>query len=275
MRTFVKPEKLYIDLLKRSLTNWLYAEAEWHPIGREGSLRRKASRALSIVFRRPVQLLQKKNFAPTERENGLDWPPFAHTMVGLKRLDQLEACIDIVLREDVPGDLIETGVWRGGTVIFMRAMLKAYGITDRRVWAADSFAGLPPPNEKYTADHGDKHFTFSELAVSLQEVQNNFRKYGLLDDQVVFLKGWFSETLPKAPIETISVARLDGDMYGSTMDSLKSLYPKISAGGFIIIDDYAIPGCRRAVHDYRDEHAVNETIIPIDGSAVYWRKNRN
>src|SRR3989338_3875658 len=223
--------KLYIDLLKRSLTNWIYAESEWHPIGREGSFRRKMSQALSTVFRRKVQLFQQRGFKPSERENGLDWPPYAHTMVGIKRLDQLQACVETVIRENIAGDLIETGVWRGGTVIFMRALLKAHGVTDRRVWAADSFAGLPPPDHRYNADAGDQHHTFSELAVSLEEVKQNFQKYGLLDDQVVFLKGWFSDTLHRAPIERISVARLDGDMYGSTIEALNALFPKVSDGG--------------------------------------------
>ncbi|MBI1860273.1 MAG: class I SAM-dependent methyltransferase [Deltaproteobacteria bacterium] len=263
---------LYIDLLKKSLTNWLYADTEWHPIGREGSLRRRFSQGLSWLLRRPVQVLQKRPYNPEERKNGLDWPPYAHTMVGLSRLDQLQTCIDTVLRENIPGDFIETGVWRGGTVIFMRAVLKARGVSDRKIWAADSFAGLPPPSGKYEADQGDQHFTFSELAVSLEEVKNNFRKYGLLDEQIVFLKGWFSETLPTAPIQNLAIARLDGDMYESTIDALNALYEKVSPGGFLIVDDYAIPGCRKAIHDYRNTHGIIETIVPIDGSAVYWRK---
>lgn len=265
-------DTLYLDLLKKSLTNWIYAETEWHPIGRQGSFRRKISEVLSLLAGRPVQLFQKRSFNANEREKGLDWPPYAHTMVGLKRLDQLQECIETVVRENIPGDFIETGVWRGGTVIFMRAALKALVVKDRKVWAADSFAGLPPPSQEHVADHGDQHFTFSELAISLEEVKHNFTKYDLLDDQVVFLKGWFSDTLPNAQISQIAIARLDGDMYGSTMDALKSLYHKVSPGGFLIVDDYAIPNCKKAIHDYRIQNSVQEPIIPIDGSAVYWRK---
>jgi hypothetical protein len=107
-----------------------------------------------------------------------------------------------VLSEGVEGDLIETGVWRGGASIFMRAVLAAYGIEDRKIFVADSFEGLPAPDaEKYPADQNERFHTYTYLAVSKEDVENNFRKYGLLDNQVVFLKGWFKDTLPQAPIE--------------------------------------------------------------------------
>jgi O-methyltransferase len=120
----------------------------------------------------------------------------------------------------------------------MRAVLAAYGIENRKVFVADSFEGLPRPDERYPADRGDKHHLNTYLAVSLDEVKNNFRKYSLLDDKVVFLEGWFKNTLPTAPIEKLSVLRLDGDVYGSTLEALLNLYPRLSMGGFCIIDDY-------------------------------------
>ena len=99
---------LYLDLMMKSLTDWLYDQ-----------------------FDVPV------------RVEGRDWPARAHTMIGLKRLANVRECVERVLADNVPGDLIETGVWRGGTTIFMRAILKVHGVTDRLVWVADSFAGLP------------------------------------------------------------------------------------------------------------------------------------
>jgi O-methyltransferase len=111
------------------------------------------------------------------------------------------------------------------------------------------------------------------LAVSLEEVQNNFRRYGLLDDQVRFLKGWFRDTLPSAPIRRLAVLRLDGDLYESTIDSLTHLYPKLVRGGYAIIDDFGdVPACRQAVMDYRALHGITEEIIPIDWSGAFWRK---
>ena len=184
-------------------------------------------------------------------------------------------CVTDVLRRGVPGDLIETGVWRGGSVIFMRAILAAYGDAARKVWVADSFEGLPPPDPRYAADAGDVFHGFEVLAVSLEQVKANFARYSLLDERVQFLKGWFKDTLATAPIGPLAVARLDGDMYESTMDALRPLYPKLSVGGYLIVDDYGtVPGCKQAVDEYRKEHGITEPIIDIDGWGVYWRRER-
>lgn len=157
----------------------------------------------------------------------------------------------------------------------MRGVLAAYGVRDRTVWVADSFAGLPAPDPaRWPADAGDSHHKATVLAVSEAEVRENFRRYGLLDDQVRFLPGWFRDTLPTAPIERLAVLRLDGDMYESTIEALNALYPRLSDGGFCIIDDYgAVEGCRRAVEDYRSSHQVEDPMIKIDLTGVYWRKH--
>jgi len=230
---------LYLDLMMRCLTDWLYDD-----------------------------------FAEPVRAEGLDWPARAHTMIGLRRLENLRACVEEVLARGVPGDLIETGAWRGGATIFMRAILKAHGVTDRRVWVADSFAGLPPPDpERYPRDAGDTLHQHTQLAVSLDQVRGHFVRYGLLDDQVRFLPGWFRDTLPRAPIERLAVLRLDGDLYESTLQALESLYEKLSPGGFVIVDDYGcIAACRQAVHDFRDARGVREPIRPVDWSGVYWQR---
>jgi hypothetical protein len=195
-------------------------------------------------------------------------------MIGLKRLDNLQFCVESVIREGIEGDLIETGVWRGGACIFMRAILAAYAIENRKVYVADSFEGFPKPNvEKFPADKGDRLHIHRFLAVSQDEVENIFKRYGLLDGQVVFLKGWFKDTLPHEPIEKLAVLRLDGDMYGSTMDALANLYPKLSKGGFCIIDDYSLPGCKRAVDDFRIEKGICSEMNVVDWTARYWRKD--
>ncbi|MFN0088276.1 MAG: TylF/MycF family methyltransferase [Blastocatellia bacterium] len=212
-----------------------------------------------------------------QRNDGRDWPADGYTMIGLKRMENLRMCVEQVLRDGVPGDLVETGVWKGGATIFMRAILRAHGDTNRRVWVADSFAGLPPPDaERYPADAGDTHHEFSDqLAISLEQVRANFARFDLLDDKVRFLKGWFRDTLPTAPIDRIAVLRLDGDMYESTMDGLVHLYPKLSPGGFLIVDDYGyIESCRQAVSDYRNRHGIEDEILPIDWTGVYWRRAR-
>ena len=196
-------------------------------------------------------------------------------MVGIRQLDNLQFCVEDVLAHNVAGDLIETGVWRGGATIFMRAVLKAHGVSDRRVWVADSFSGLPPPDAaKYPSDSDDAHHTIDLLAVSLDEVKSNFKKYELLDEQVCFLPGWFRDTLPSAPIKQLAVIRLDGDMYESTMDALTALYPKLSPRGYLIVDDYGLSGCKQAVHDYRQANGITEEIRPIAGyGAAYWQRS--
>ncbi|RMF27147.1 MAG: macrocin O-methyltransferase [Cyanobacteria bacterium J083] len=240
---------LYLDLMKKCLTNTIYRD--------HGYVKRQISQFDSDV-----------------RQEGKDWPTVAHTMIGRKRLDNLQSCVEDVLRQGVPGDLIETGVWRGGATILMRAILKVYDAADRYVWVADSFAGLPEPNEeKYPADAKDRHHTYKQLAISLEEVKSNFRVYGLLDEQVRFLKGWFKDTLPTAEIEQLAVIRLDGDMYESTMDGLVNLYPKLAVGGYLIVDDYgAVPACRQAIDDYRQKYNITEEILPVDWTGVFWQK---
>lgn len=161
----------------------------------------------------------------------------------------------------------------GGTTIFMRGLLKAFNDNQRIVWVCDSFAGLPPPDaEKYPADKGLNLHVYPELAISLETVQSNFSKYGLLDNQVRFVKGFFRDTLPTAPIKEISLLRLDGDLYESTMDALVNLYPKLSVGGYLIIDDMCIPACVQAVHDYRNKNGITTPLETIDWTGVYWKK---
>jgi O-methyltransferase/demethyldecarbamoylnovobiocin O-methyltransferase/8-demethyl-8-(2,3-dimethoxy-alpha-L-rhamnosyl)tetracenomycin-C 4'-O-methyltransferase len=98
----------------------------------------------------------------------------------------------------------------------------------------------------------------------------------LLDDQVRFLKGWFKDTLPTAPIEKLSVLRLDGDLYESTMTALESLYPKLSIGGYAIIDDYApsVPCCVQAVDDFRARHNITEQMESTGEYGVCWKRLR-
>jgi len=242
------PEHLYLDLLKKVLTRIIFPD---RIMGAEG----------------------EEPFDPRAREIGKDWPSEAETMVGLKRLDNLEFCVADVVRRGVPGDLIETGVWRGGAAIFMRAALEAYGDTEKVVWAADSFQGLPRPDPSRTSDVADALWTHPQLAVSLEDVRANFDRYGFLDERVRFLSGWFQDTLPEAPIERLSVLRLDGDMYDSTMVALEALYPKVLPGGYVIVDDYgAVQGCREATDDFRARQGIEDEMHEVDWTCVFWRR---
>jgi O-methyltransferase len=210
--------------------------------------------------------------SPASQNDGSVWPARAYTMIGRLRLRNVRDCVETALRDGVVGDVVEAGVWRGGACIFMRGLLEARGDTARRVFVADSFAGLPPPDPiAYPVDAGDGHHTVAFLAVGLGEVRANFARCGLLDDRVVFVEGFFSESLP-GPIERIAVLRMDGDMYSSTMQTLESLYDRVSDGGFVIVDDYALRGCRAAVDDFRATRGIDTPLSVVDWTGVWWRK---
>jgi O-methyltransferase len=269
----------YLDLLKKSLTDCLHARRYYWPLPRPKGWVKRA--VFNLLRARGVTLVRELD--SRIREEGGDRPPTgdawlevtaADTLLGLQRLNNLQWSVEDALRRRVPGDLIETGVWRGGACILMRAILKARGDCERKVWAADSFEGLPIADPRcYPSDLGSTFNQQRGFAVSLEEVRANFAKYGLLDEQVEFVKGWFSETLPKLAEHTWAVIRLDGDMYQSTFEALVNLYPGLSLGGFVIIDDFgALPVCRQAVLDFRQANGINEEMRVIDWTGVYWQR---
>ncbi|WP_432826428.1 TylF/MycF/NovP-related O-methyltransferase [Dactylosporangium sp. CA-092794] len=268
------PRRLYCDLLRNTLTRYAFGETYTPYRPRPRSWRAGVYRQVHrLLRRRGLELVHRYVFSAQARAEGQDWPPEAETMVGLRRLDNLRECITDVIGRGVPGDLIETGVWRGGSVIFMRGVLQAYGDTDRTVWVADSFRGLPRPHPDRTTDVEDALWREPFLAVPLSRVEQNFRRYGLLDDRVRFAPGWFEDTLPTLPVERLAVLRLDGDLYDSTMVALRSLYPKLSVGGYVIVDDYhAVRGCKQAVDDFRAEHAITDELRPVDWTCRYWQR---
>jgi O-methyltransferase len=273
------PGELYLRLLKGCLTRSLFIE-EHHNEPHLSGWRRLVRDAINRVEKNlDWRIVERATASVQDRHEGRDFPQTAETMAGHLRLENVRHCIASVLHDGVAGDLIETGVWRGGTSIFMRAVLAAHGVDDRTVWVADSFEGLPTPSaDAHPVDRRYDLDGFSELAVGLDQVKANFAKYGLLDEHVQFLAGWFKDTLAAAPIEQLAVARLDGDLYESTIDAITALYPKLSLGGYLIVDDYNAPlfadACGQAIRDYRAQHAISEPIQTIDWTGVYWRRER-
>jgi O-methyltransferase len=282
----------YIELLKASLLGDLYIENEYRIIAavdklfRHARLRQEDFLAIdrnSAIFQSLARqkatgitlLIQRRNLdGTTTTAYGLrNLTELSHTLIGRMRLDNLQYCIERVLDEDIPGDLMETGVWRGGATIFMKGVLAAYAVTDRAVWVADSFRGVPPPTHPKDAGFDISAAVYPFLSVSRDAVAELFERYGLLDDQVKFLEGWFKDTIPTAPITKLAVLRLDGDLYESTMDAIGPLYAKVSQGGFIIVDDYkSCPPCKLAIDDFRAAHGITDEMITIDDEGVFWRK---
>src|SRR4051812_16548955 len=264
----------YLDLLKRALVNLIYPEHEL----RIDALT-SGNGAIGDRLLRDIRYARSEDFETlvAHKKDGRNFQRrvtrFSHTMVGVRRLDNIERCAARIFAAGIPGDFAEAGVCQGGAAIFMRALQVAYGQAERNTWLADSFQGLPVPT-----DPADEGYDFSEerqpwLAVGLQVVQDNFRTYDLLSENVRFLPGWFSETLPNAPIEQLALLRIDADLYESTRDALVSLYDKVSPGGYVIIDDYhAFRPCRKAVDEFRNARGIAAPLMQIDWTAVYWQK---
>lgn len=200
--------------------------------------------------------------------------PNALTMCGEKSIQQLIEALVTIQTEKIPGDFIETGVWRGGLPLIMRAHLHSVADTQRTVWLADSFQGLPHDS----TDSKDQlaHTLLKPLGylkTQRQEVEKAFEFFGLLDHQVKFLEGWFKDTLPSLNKVAFSLVRLDGDYYESTRDAITALYPNLSQGGYLIVDDFNLPlGCKRAILEYREQNQITEPMVKINRQAVYWRK---
>ncbi len=239
----------YIDLIKRGITNYPY-------LGGDRSFE---------DFRCVTHYdLEKGRWK-------IDSLARPFTLLTKSQLDLIEQAIGSLQERGVAGDFIEAGVWRGGAIILMLALLRAYGIAGRKVFAADSFSGIPK-NVRAINDPVDSWS--DRWAASLDEVGGNIDRFGLLDDNVRFVPGYFSETLKHLANEKFSLVRLDSDSYDSVETSLEYLYPLLSAGGITIIDDWHLPGCRMAVMDYRARHNIEDDVREYDGNA-YWVKNQD
>lgn len=292
----MKNSDRYLDLLKKSLLNQLYIEdgvrITFLVYQILGNTHRSIDATISeyLNIRRSyffeqmvakikcggmaVALFDNANGETFELKEARNFAFNAHSMIGIPRMNQLHACLDTILLENIQGDLIETGVWKGGATIFMRGFLAAHGITDRKVWVADSFCGLPPPTTEQDKGVDFSLAVYPYLAVPEKMVKALFERYDLYDEQVCFLAGWFKDTLPAAPINKLALLRLDGDMYESTWDALTALYHKVTPGGFIVVDDYlSYPGCRDAVDEFRNAENVQSPLVPIDEVSVFWRKD--
>jgi len=236
----------YIDLIKRSITNYGYLGGD----------------VPFETFRCVV------HYEVTQAQWKIDSVARPVTLLSKKQLDLVEQCVLSVEARGVPGDFIEAGVWRGGVIILMRALLAAHNIENRKVVAADSFAGIPK-NVRALNDPVDQWR--DRWVAPINEVKKNIARFGLLDDLITFVPGFFADTLPHLGDQKFALMRLDSDSYDSVEESLVYLYPLLSPGGIIIIDDWHLVGCKAAVMNYRARHNVTEEIKVHDGNA-YWIK---
>lgn len=281
----------YLELLKSVLTNETYLELEAQLLLCVLSSAHALPVQLSELWavRNDRKLLSELENAKRNGEtilldmSGGDKPiavdgnlrnytEFSYTLVGRKRLDHLQECIEDLLEEGIPGDFLEAGVWRGGCCILMRAILASRKCGNRNVWLADSFAGIPRVSSSEDHEYEMDASRLPFLAVSEEEVKRNFERFDLMDDQVRFLPGLFKETLRTSHTGPLALLRIDCDLYSSTRTVLESLYPRLSSGAWVIVDDYGIlPPCRKAVNDFRGTHGILSPLERIDRHAVCWR----
>ena len=263
----------YLDLMKQTLTHSLWDETTQPLDSRRTPVMWKQRLVkLAQAFFQPfgLRLVWNKPVDKEAKAFGETWPEFSHTMVGMERLNALQSAAETIFQRNIPGDFIECGVWRGGASIFLRAVMDEYNQTERTLFVADSFSGLP--KSEIAVDSPLMLHKIDYLAVSLEEVQDNFKRYGLLS-RVQFLKGFF-EQQSFSEVKQLSLLRLDGDLYSSTMTCLEKLYDKVSPGGFVIIDDYsAITACKQAVDEFRQARGITAPLVFTDLCEAYWIKS--
>lgn len=210
------------------------------------------------------------------------WQVRNNTMVNYSRLVNVLTATDSVAANNVVGDYVECGVWKGGCSALLAYQAREEG-NNRVTYLFDSFEGLPEP----TIEDGQGAHTFAEgkntgdlssinKNVGTQdEVQRLFANLNLTNYKII--KGWFQNTLPenKDAIDSIAILRLDGDWYESTKVCLEHLYDKVSIGGYILIDDYNFwPGCKKAIDEFFGNRGIIPEIKRIDASGIYIRKEQ-
>lgn len=237
-RTQVQPWDQYLDLLARAVCNYLYLGGELN----------------EAEYPNRDQLYNVHGWRIPEAAR-------PHTGLRLAQLANLHRLAVQIFVRGIPGDFLEAGVWQGGVIIFLAGVLRSFRASNVRLWAADTFAGIPRRDP--AAEPPDPVDAWTDRwAVPLEQVKANIRRYGLLDDRIQFVSGPFKEALPNSKVGQLALLRIDADAYESTRDALEELYPKLSFGGYVIIDDWHLEGCRRAVLEYRRAQKIN---APVQG----------
>jgi len=254
----------YFDLLKKSITNFLYRDInDW------------AEQMISASGNPSV--CQDSSACESEWDisqgasgfDGHSVPEEGHSVMRLGSLTHIQFIVEDVLTQGIPGDLLEAGCYRGGNSVLMRALLEDDDSGQRIVWVADSFQGIPLPISEKGKRVDETRNWKSRYNVSQHFVESVFRRYGYLDQKTKFLPGFFNETLPSSGISHLAMIHIDVDAYDSTMDVLESMYPKLSVGGYVVIDDFHLNAVRTAITEYRSKHKIVEPILPVPSDYVF------
>lgn len=223
----------------------------------------------------------KTDYFPDFAEDDLDIiqlvKPF--TLTPPERIHALIQSVKYVVEHEIPGDIVECGVWRGGSMMTVAKVLANLQCYDRHLYLYDTFAGMVPPEEVDVMYSGDRAADLLEKAdindrssiwcrVSLDEVKKNVYSMGYNQENIHFIKGKVEDTIPQMAPEVISILRLDTDWYRSTLHELTHLFPRLSPGGVIIIDDYGCwQGARLAADEYFSKNQTAMLLNRIDYTA--------
>jgi cephalosporin hydroxylase len=266
----------YLDVVKGALLDEHYLENEV----RLDYLRQcatKGSKPDTLKLRDPrMWATRDLNRLQRERHTGIpvrrlgDRPFYPFTTIGRTGLDHLERCLDSIREEGVEGDLAACGVWRGGSAIFVRAYLDAYGMDGRNVWIADTFTGPAERNE--SQEQAGKRQRFTNLVADLNQVRIGFDRFGLFDDSLRFLQGSYEETLADAPLDRLALLHIGDDDEERCATALELLYERVAPGGFIVAEHYDAEGCRAAIDGFRARRRIEGSLDRADWTGVSWQR---
>ncbi len=197
------------------------------------------------------------------------------TMTSMERLFALRRSVEYIVKWSIPGDIVECGVWKGGSMMAVALTLIELGATDRKLYLFDTFEGMSSPTAVDRDSSGEAAVDLLQRAdkktskvwgyCPLDAVRRAMHDTGYDDDKVLFVKGKAEETIPNYAPKEIAILRLDTDWYESTYHELKHLYPRLSVGGVLIIDDYGHwEGAKRAVDEYIDQQNLRLLLHRID-----------
>jgi len=247
------------------------------PFTKVKSLDKNQAEYLELLKRFIINSVYHPNKDVTE---GRIWPDFpVMSMIGMPRLDNIQKLALDCLSNNIKGDFIEAGIWKGGAIALMAGILNITKTKNRRVIGVDSFEGIPPAKpDIYPADA--VHLGCEKIEIllnnSLEEVKGYISRMGLDEgNNIQLIKGWFSEALPDLVRNgaEFALVRIDGDTYESTIQALENLEPCTTQGGYIIIDDYySWDGCKKATEDYRLSKVITSPLITVDWTCAYWKK---
>lgn len=201
-----------------------------------------------------------------------------YTMTSLERGYALYQAVRHVCDHRIPGDLVECGVWKGGSCMLIALVLLARGERERTIYLYDTFSGMTEPSaedriawngksvrEKWEADRDGTGHYFTGWAVGADEVSENLRSTGWPQERTRVVEGDVERTLKEVVPQAVSLLRLDTDWYASTARELEVLYPRLERGGVLLIDDYGhFKGARKAVDDYFRDPSRSILLSRVD-----------